>query len=70
MPVRIKILAGSQSSHQRGFRFLSDFDRVIGSPVQCDDPGTGDTAYGGCPGGGVRVVPGELPGEDERIKKW
>jgi hypothetical protein len=24
---------------------------------------------GGCPGGGVRVVPGELPGEDERIKK-
>jgi hypothetical protein len=25
---------------------------------------------GGCPGGGVRVVLGELPGEDELIKKW
>jgi hypothetical protein len=25
---------------------------------------------GGYPGGGVRVVLGELPGDDELIKKW
>jgi hypothetical protein len=69
--VRIKILAGSQSSHQREFRFPGDFDRVIcrQSGAMTMEQVIRHNHNGGCPGGGVRVVPGGLPGEDERIKK-
>jgi len=68
VPWPIKIRAGSQSSHQQGFRFLCDFDRVRRSIAMTPDKMLRHIHTRRCSCGGVHGAPGGLPGDYEPSK--